>query len=303
MFAVEPILSLLLLVAAGFAIRRVKWIDEPGLTAMSSLVLFVAIPCVAIAKLQREPTPELVRDLLATFALSSALMLATGALGFAIFHKEPVRQRALITHLSIFSNCGFMGYPVVTALFGEPALIYAVVINAAFNLLAWTLGVILLNRGTTLNLRKALLTPALVGTALGIILFAARVRLPGFLLSTLETLGSLTTPLSMMVVGARMVGQSPRNLTNWRVWILSALRLLAFPLITYVICRLLRASDMVCLITATLAGMPHATLTAMQSIHYKHDSVFASNCVALSTLLSMITIPILCVILNIQPPI
>ncbi|MDR0395923.1 MAG: AEC family transporter [Oscillospiraceae bacterium] len=300
MLAVESILSLLLLVAAGFIIRRVKWVDESGLGAMSNLVLFVAIPSVAIAKLQREPTPELVRDLIATFALSFALMLATGALGWLIFRKEPPRQRSLIAHLSIFSNCGFMGYPVVTALFGESALIYAVVVNAAFNLLAWTFGVILLNKGAELDLRKALLTPALVGAAMGIVFFAFRVRLPGFLVSTLDTLGSLTTPLSMMVIGARMVGQSPRELIKWRVWALSALRLMVFPLITYGVCRLCRASDIVCLVVAILAGMPHAAVTAMQAIHYKHDSIFASNCVALSTLLSMITIPVLCLLLNIN---
>jgi predicted permease len=303
MFAVESILALLLLVAAGFIVYRVRWVDGAGLTTMSNLVLFVAIPATAIAKLQREPTPELVRDLIVIFILSAAMMLATGVLGWALFRNESKRRRALIAHLSVFSNCGFMGYPVVTALFGESALIYAVVVNASFNLLAWTLGVILLNKDTALDWRKALLTPALVGTAFGIVCFAAKFRLPPFLVSALDTLGSLTTPLSMMVIGARMVGQSPRNLISWRVWVLSGLRLIAFPLITYAVCRLCRASAPVCLITAILAGMPHAAVTAMQAEHYNHDTVFASNCVALSTLLSMVTIPLLCLALGIHAPV
>ena len=324
MFSVEPVLALLMLVVAGYIVHKIGLVNQQGLIAMTNLVLYVAIPSIAITNLQREPTAELVRGLIATFGLSALFMLITGGIGYLLSFRERERQRMLITHLCMFSNCGFMGFPIIAALFGESYMIYAVIINAAFNLLAWTVGVLLLQkdrdkeagagvfskREDSLRLEKSrppiwkiLLSPTLIGIAAGIAMFAFRIRLPAFLYHTFDRLGELTTPLSMMVVGARIVGQSPKNALNPKVWALSALRLLVFPMLTYWACFLFGAPRTVCLITAVLAGMPHAALTAMQAEQYKLDIVFASNCVALSSLLSMATIPLLCVLLKIQPPV
>lgn len=298
LFALSPVLSLLVVVVAGYVIMRMGLIPNGGIKTMTALVLLVATPAISISKMQREPTPTLVHDLIVTFCLGIVLMLAFGLLGYIVFRKAPSKYRRLYTHLCIFSNCGYMGYPVIMALLGDDFMIYAVVFNAAFNILAWTLGVFLMG-GSDFNIKK-LMTPALVGSVLGVVLFAFRVSLPSFLVTSLDSMGSLTTPLSMLVIGANMTLQKPRNLLKPLMFIIAALRLLAFPAITFAICSLIGVSYDVRVVVTLLLGMPIATISAMQAEYYGSDSAFASGCVALSTTLSMATIPIMCLVMGIN---
>lgn len=294
MLAFEPVAALFLLVLAGYICRKTGVIEEKGIRTLTSLVLFVANPAIAIAKLQVEPTPDLVRDLAVTFFLGLGIMLACGAVGWLLSKRMEEKRRAIFAHLCMLMNCGFMGYPVVLALLGERALVLAVVFNAAFNLIAWTIGVILVSKGRGISIGKSLLTPALIGAVVSLVLFAARVRLPRIVLDPLETLGSLTTPLSMLVIGARMTGQSPRGFVDLHMWIASTLRLLVFPALTFFVALMPGVSPQVRMTLTMLIGMPCATVTAMQAEHYGSDSVFATNAVALSTALSMLSIPLLC---------
>ncbi|MDR1570693.1 MAG: AEC family transporter [Oscillospiraceae bacterium] len=298
MLAFESVIALFLIVLTGYAARKTGLIEEKGLRTLTSLVLFIATPAIAIEKMQREPTAELIRDLMVTFFLGTAIMLVCGAVGYLLFKGAQNHRRMAAAHLCMLSNCGFMGYPVVLALLGEDAMILAVMFNASFNVLAWTIGVLLLNSGRKISLRKVLLTPALIGSALGLIFFLARIKLPAILHDPMETLGSLTTPLSMLVIGARMVGQSPRGFIDRRLWLLSGLRLIVFPAATFYIAGWIGAPTAVQIVVTLLVAMPNATVSAMQAEHYGTDGSFATNSVALSTALSMLTIPLLCSVLG-----
>lgn len=293
MSAFSPVLSVFLLVLTGWLLCRLRVLKDGGIQALTSLVLYVAIPCISVAKMQQEASPELVRDLAIMFFLGLALMAASGAVGYLCFRRAPEAQRAVLIHLCMLSNCGFMGYPIVIAVLGEAYLIHAVAFNAAFNVMAWTVGVLLLNKGRGVSWGKALLTPALIGALLGLVFFLTGLRLPGFLQETVETLGGLTTPLSMLVIGARMCGQSPKSLWNVRMIAVSALRLAIFPLLTFGIAMLLGLSPAVRNALALLVGMPCAAVTAMHAEHYGGDRVLASGCVTLTTALSLASIPLL----------
>lgn len=293
MYAFGPVLSVFLLVITGWLLCRLRVLKEGGIEALTNLVLFVAIPCISVAKMQQEASPELISDLAIMFFLGLALMFACGVIGFLCFRRAPDAQRGVLIHLSMFSNCGFMGYPIVMALLGEAYLIYAVVFNAAFNLLTWTVGVLLINRKSGVNLGKALLTPALFGSVFGMVLFLTGWRLPSFLQETVETLGSLTTPLSMLVIGARMCGQSPRSFLNLRLWGVSLLRLAIFPMLTFGVALLLGLNPATRNALTLIIGMPCAAVTAMHAEYYGGDRVLASGCVTLSTALSLVSIPLL----------
>ncbi len=134
------VITLFLLMLAGFCTRKGKKVSEQGLQGMNFLVLYFAMPSLVLRKLQTPATPELLANLCWVFVLAVVTMGASAIIASMLFRKETHARKATLVNLSMASNCAYMGYPVITAALGEEALIYAVIYVAAFNLMVWTVG-------------------------------------------------------------------------------------------------------------------------------------------------------------------
>lgn len=294
--ALLQVLSLFLLMLAGLGAAKFRILDEKGLKGLNTLVLFFAQPAMILFKLQQDADPQLVADLVWVFVLTCATIALAGVVSFRLFAKEPAQRRSVLTNLAMVSNCGYMGYPVITAALGDHALIYAVVFVAAFNLMCWTLGAYFYGGAKAMQPKKLLTNPSLIAIAAGLTLFFTGLRLPSFMNNALDMMGSVTTPVAMFVIGARLVSLRPAHLRDVKLLIVCALRLVIFPALLLLL-FLTPLPPMVVKSVFVCTAMPCAALTAMQSEVFDCDRNLASRGVALSTALSMATVPLMLLLL------
>jgi predicted permease len=198
---------------------------------------------------------------------------------------------------AIFSNCAFMGFPVIEAILGKDAIFAASVANIPFQLLAFSLGPYMLartaGRGVRLGIRS-FVTPAAVSAFVGFGLFAGGIELPVPVGSALKLLGNTTTPLSMVLIGSIVSRMDARSaIAKPRVYATALFRLALFPLGLYALLSSIGARGLVLSVPVVLSAMPVAANSAILAEAYGGDSQTASSLVLVSTLLSIATIPVL----------
>lgn len=293
MDVVLQVMALFLLMMCGLAAMGFKLMDDRGMKALNTLVLYFAQPAMILHKLQTPASPELVRDLVLVFVITCLSIGLAGVVADRIFRREEKQRRAVLTNLSMVSNCGYMGYPVIIATLGEGALIYAVVFVAAFNLMCWTLGAYYFAGPRYMQPQRLLTNPSLIAVAGGLLLFFTGWQLPGFINDALNMMGGVTTPVAMFVIGARLISLRWNHLADVKLLLVCLLRLVVFPGVLLAVLRLCQLPPMVVSSVYLCTAMPCAALTAMQSEVFDCDRGLASRGVALSTALSLLSVPLM----------
>jgi predicted permease len=291
------VLTLFVLILVGWGVRRIGFFTDEVTMGVSRFLVNIALPALVIDSMQIPFDPALAREG-AALALAAGAYFA-GAILFALVFPRLIRarpdERAVFSFLVIFANTGFMGYPVVNAIWGEQAVFLAAIYNLLFSLLLFTVGVLILT-GSKAGWRsvspRALLSPGIVSVAVGLALFFFSVDLPEVVGGPLAMLGALTTPLSMIVIGALLARLEPRTIFgNPRVYLYAGVRLLLLPLATLVLLRPFVADPLVLGVCVVLAAMPGATNAALFAEEYGVNPELASQSVFITTLFCIATIP------------
>ena len=282
------VLILFILILIGYFIRYRNLIDKSFTSKLSNLVLSIFLPALIINSMQINFEPSIINKIIIIILLSFITYLISYLIAYSL------KFIGVYQYAVMFSNVGFMGYPVVQSIFGSDALFYASIFNLPFNLLIMTLGVYLLCRGNK-NYDfsiKSFVNPVIVSILIGFILFIFRIKLPVFINDTLELLGDLTTPLSMLIIGS-MLCESPAKecFFNKKLYLIVFIRLLFIPACIYFILKGIVNDKLLLSIPVILTSMPIATNAAIMANKYKANESLASQLVFLSALLSIITIP------------
>jgi len=203
----------------------------------------------------------------------------------------------------LFGNTGFIGIPVINALYGKEAVFYASIIEMVNDIMIFTVGISLIQRSagrkTKLNV-KEFLSPGIIGICIGFTLFLTDNSLPLLINKSIEIIGAATTPLSMFVIGSQIAEIKFKELVGDKViYITSFAKLLIIPLATMFVTRIIFNDFSLLATVATISfAMPIASCTTIFSQQYKGDVDFATKGVLLSTLLCLITIPIFAIFLR-----
>lgn len=197
--------------------------------------------------------------------------------------------------MTIFGNVGFMGFPVVQAIYGPEAVFFAAIFQIPFNLLCFTYGARLIAGPKMGPIRpKQFFTPMVIATALAYVLYLVGWQAPQVLVDFTGFVGSITSPGAMIILGVSLASVPLKSLfTEWRVYVLSALKLLILPVAVFFALKGVVTNELMLGITVIIMAMPVATNTTMLCAQYDGDSVTAAKGVFLSTLLSVGTIPLL----------
>ena len=286
------VMTLFLLILCGLGAAKFRLLDDRGLRGLNTFVLTFAQPAMILHRLQTPASNELIAELMWVFVLTCLTIGLAGVISFQLFAREERQRRAVLTNLAMVSNCGFMGYPVIIATMGEDALIYAVIFVAAFNLMCWTLGAYYYGGRKAMQPARLLTNPTIWAIAGGMALFLSGWRLPDFVNDALSMMGSTTTPLAMFVIGARLISLRLTHLKDVKLLLVCGLRLLIFPA-AILLLRFTPLPEMVVSSVYLCTAMPCAALTAMQAERFDCDRELASRGVALSTALSMATVPLM----------
>jgi len=194
----------------------------------------------------------------------------------------------------VFTNCGFMGYPVMESIFGSIGIFYASIYCVVFNLFLWTYGFMLFTGvSDRQTLKKALVNPGTLATVFGLVLLLTPLELPTFAAKLVTTVGGLTTPLAMIVIGAMLAEvKFSEMFQGIHVYYGAFLRLLVLPAAAYLVLKLLHVDQLTLAACVMLTAMPPASNTVIFAEKFERDSLLASKIVVLSTGLSIITIPL-----------
>ena len=260
--SVSQTLILFLLMAVGFAAGKLRFLDEDGSRSISRLLVSFILPALIIASLQRPFTPELRDQAFVALGISIGVYALSFPLAFLLARAERAKGQEAGAHVfgAVFSNVAFMGFPILEAFFGKESLFIASIYNIPFQFLAFSVGPVILSRGSAQKKRlspSSFVTPAAVAALAGFGLFLGGVVLPAPLYKALDLLGGTTTPLSMLLIGAIISRSDIRAVAgNWRLYATSAFRLVILPALVFAILKALGFSGLMLGLPVVIAAMP-----------------------------------------------
>ena len=299
MLIFEQMLVMLVLLVAGVVSAKAGVMDEETCRRFTSFNLLIPQSCMILSSIlgaDVQLSPGRVAAILGTGFVMYAILVALGFLAPVIYRCKP-GDKGIYSFMTIFGNVGFMGIPVARSLLGSEAALYAALLNIPFNLLAYTLGIAMLHSGgkkEPVNWKLLLNVPLIISAA-SIVLLCFHVRLTGPLGTAVGMLGDMILPSSMIIIGASLGRQKLRDVFgDWRVYLFAPMRLVVVPIVLWAILHLF-VKEPVFLGTMTLQGaMPVAAFASMLSIEYGGNVEMASKTVFVTTVLSVLTIPLVC---------
>lgn len=292
---------LFIIILVGYFVRKKGLLDESTTSKLSSLVMNIFLPAMIITAMQIQFDKEMIPKILSLLFVSMVMFGVSTIVAFCLkFFIKSDSKLGIFQYALVFSNSGFMGYPVVEAVLGKGAIFYAAIFNLPFNFLCFTLGVYFLSKGNS-NARfsiKSMINPSMIAVFIGLALFVTGTELPVFVNQPLELLGDVTTPISMIVIGSMLAGSSAMEcFKRFDMYILAVLRLIAIPVLVFLALKPFSFDSVVMAIPVVIAAMPSAANTAIMANEYGSDVSLASQAVFFTTLFSVVSIPLISVLL------
>lgn len=300
----QEMLTLYCIAILGWAARKRNILSKESIAVLTHLLLYITLPALILHSLNITLSMSFLKDFIWLMTLSAYICILSGIIAsyFSKKSRLPAHQKSVYESLMIFGNQGFIGYAVSFILLGETGIIYLTVFNICYLIFIWAYGIHLFTRKKdVINWRAVLVNPGILSTVVGLILLFLPFTWPAFIAGTLESVGKMTVPLSMILIGALVANVKLKtfftSLKDKHLWMSSMLRLLFFPLLLLPF-SLLPIPFSVLLIALIVSGMPSAPTICIYAQKYGGDSLFASLGVLLTTALCILTIPILYLIIT-----
>lgn len=293
--------SLLLLIAAGFIFRKIGILDEDFTKKLSSLIAKGAMPFMIVHSITslEFSAEKLIGGLFILLFGTLAHTFMAFAARLIFCRTRDFDEKKIYEYGCIFSNCAFIGYPILNAVFGEIGLFYGAFYVITYNLGCWSYGVIIMQRGAKdkkLSVRKMFVNVGTAACAVGLALYVSQIPIPSFLQTTMNHIGSLCTPLSLLVTGSLVAAMPLKKLFfTPKLYAFCAVKLVALPVIAALILHLCGASALIAEIDLTvflalMIGLPPAAMTTLFANMYDVKPSYAAQLVSLGTILSPVSI-------------
>ncbi len=288
------VLSLFIMIFIGFTLGKTRLLTENATSSISNIILYIATPAAILqAFLNEEPSKQKSINLL----LIAAFAIITHILGIFIskllIQNKVADTKAVLRFAVIFSNCGYMSFPLQKALLGDIGIFYGAMYVAIFNIFMWSYGAFIMNKEKTFSFKKIFLAPTTIATLLALILYFVQLKLPGVVGNAVTALSNLNTPLPMIIIGYYLsTAKISAAFTDKRIYLASFLRLILIPAILLSLMLLCGIRGVPLIASIVAASAPVAAAGTMFSIKFGRDTLCSVNAVTFTTLLSIITMPL-----------
>jgi len=294
----KQVLILFILMSTGFIADKARLVSVKGTRQISAILAYIVTPCVMLEAFAIPFEGSKAVGFFIAFGLA-ALTHGVGILLSFLFVRDKSTARQKVLRFSvIFSNCGFMGIPLLKAVIGNTGVFYGSAYIAAMNIIMWTFGVWLYTGKTSKkSIAKAMLNPAVFSVFVSCVLYFCRINLPELLLTPVTSIAAMNTPLAMIVIGCYLSRANILEaLKDTKMYLCLALRLVAVPLVMIGIFKLLSIfgvplDSTIASVLIIVACCPAAGNTAILAGLFGADERLGAKLVATSTLVSIITIP------------
>ena len=290
----SQVLRMGLILVVGYVIFRMKLITHEGNVCLSNLLLLVVNPLMIFQSFMVAYTPARMRAFGISALLAAMAHLIAVGLAVLVARKNGNGNHGIERICVIFSNCGFMGIPLISSILGSEGVLYLTPYIVVFTVFLWTYGLSqMIGKSSPQLILRGLTSPAMIAIVIGLIFFVTGLRLPDFMDGGFDTLASMNTPLSMLIAGISLAETDLAGaLKKKRLYLICAFRLLVVPAAFLLLIRFLPVSRDIRIVNLIAAACPAATSGTLFALRYGGDYKYASEIFAVSTVLSMATIPL-----------
>lgn len=297
-FLLEMI-PLYLISIIGFTSRKMNVMNFHANEVITQLMLYITLPALILYSLHTTFSSDLLIDFAWLVAMSLYILAVSVFIGAWLRRKAalPMNQKNVYESLIVFGNQGFIGFAVIYIVMAEQGLIYLTLFNICYLVLIWTYGIYIFTKNEQrINWRMLVFNPGILSTFIGLTMLFLPYKWPQAIVATFESVGKMTIPLSMLLIGSLLADlrwhQFHQYSKNSYIWLAASFRLIFLPLLLLLF-LLLHAPYPLIVIAVLTSAMPSATTTSVYAQKFGGDASFASFGVMLTTLLCLLTIPLL----------
>lgn len=298
---INQMIILFLLMAMGYIIVRTGILNMVFRDNLSTFIVNVTMPLMMISSVTSTTPVGDANDVILVFIISilTYALLPFIAILLAKCLRVPKEDNNLYLYMTIFSNIGFMGFPVIQSIFGEGAIFYAAIFNMIFNFMNFSLGIRLMSdkRKGSFSVKK-FLRPGIFGAIFALIIFFTGITLPSPLVDSMKNLGDTTSPLAMIVIGMSLAEIPFKSVfTEIRLYPYTLIKQVIIPILSWYVLRNIISNELILGITVIVIAMPVATSAVLFSSEYDGNTNLATKSVFITTLASLVTIPVIVYVL------
>lgn len=309
MILLQQMMVLFIIMMIGYVCRRIGLFGTEASKLLSGIVVNVANPALILSSSINKESVIQGKELVITIGLAISFYVVLLVIAELIprILRVDKHDYGVYKVMTVFSNIGFMGFPLLTAMYGSESLLYASLFLVPYNILIYTYGVGALSvtqENAEQEIKtvpwKKILNIGVIACIISVILYLTRLRVPQVIEDVVGTLGNLTAPLSMMVIGDAMSQMKIKELLkDKKLMIFTGIKLLIIPVIGLLFIKQLGLSEMLMGVCLVMLSTPVGSMTAMLAQQYDGNYELASKGVALTTLLSVVSMPIVSMIIGI----
>ncbi len=291
--------EMFLLLVSGAVMRKLGILPPAAKDMLTDLVLYLILPCNIVNSFRREFSLQVLKDFLTIIAVAVAIQIVCYLLSKVLYNREETGRKKVFQYCTMASNAGFLGNPIAEGIFGAEGLALASIYLIPQRVVMWSAGLACFTDSKSKKevFIQVATHPCIIAVYIGMVLMIGQIPLPDALGTTIKDLGSCMMPLSMLLIGTIFADNSLKGMVSFPVIRFTLIRLGLIPALTLLGCRLCRLDPLITGVSVLLAGMPAASTTAILSNKYGGDVAFATKCVVFSTLMTLITVPLWCLVL------
>lgn len=294
----KQMIKFFLIMSLGFLMFKIGFMDREFNKKLSKILLNITLPALILNSVLSQTSRPDGKSILYVFLIAALMYLLLPILGIAVSHFFPVPQqkKSIYAFMTAYGNIGFMGFPIIGVLYGTTAILYTAIFNILFNLSAYTIGTLIMTGNSNDNAKmnvSHLMNPGFLISLFSILVYFINPSVPEVLADTISTIGNVTTPLSMILIGSTLATNNIREIFQDKfVYVFACFRQILLPLISLAFIHLFIHDNLILNVTFILMLMPAANSAVMFATEYHADERLASKGVFITTLLSIITIPL-----------
>lgn len=289
------VIILFILILTGVVLAKGKVLTDSGVKSITDMVLYTVTPCVIIKSFIREFDPKLLKDLLITFLIAVLAHIGFIILSKLLLRSSKASEEKVLQFGVIFSNCGYMSIPLQQALLGDLGVFYGSSYIAIFNIFVWSYGILLMSGDKKyLTPKKLIVNPGMIGFTVGVIIFLLSVPVPEIFSQTVGYIAALNTPLPMIIIGYHLYHSNIiEGLKNLKCIFAIFVKSVLFPLLALAVMYVCAIRGTMLVSAVISCAAPTAAITTMFSSKFERDTSLSVNMVSLSTLFSLISMPLI----------
>ncbi|WP_195468422.1 AEC family transporter [Clostridium sp. D43t1_170807_H7] len=292
---INKVISLFLIMIIGVYGSKKKIITPMINKGLTNILLEITLPCLVISSFIFDMDNQLKNNIIKCFIYSPIVLITTTFISYIALFPIKSDKKIIMQFANIFSNCGFIGFPIIYSIFGGEGVIYASIFNMFFTIALWTYGIILFNGNIEKkDLKKVFLNPSIIAVIIGLIILIFNISIPEVVYSTLDLVGGVTSPLSMIIIGVILGNSNILNyLRDYTIYYSSILKLLVLPVVLIIISKIINDNSIVVKTLTIITAMPAAAMTSILAEKFDKEKEYSAVIIFITTLFSLITFPLL----------